>query len=239
MQIPFMTPEISDRFSAQAMCSSDLFTNKTLVLFAHEFGNLRMELESSATCDVHMERSYLIDFSKDLITWVKNAGYSLVDINLYPKPSDLPLPRKFHFEDVSKEVLVYLWDNYIQLSGAQKIIILGHGPGCRPLVDLVNHRATSVMRHVKAFIQVLGPQRMPTSPKDPDPRTWYHKCSLVIVPSTHPILSPNMRPRDLRRHGTIVPVDENRQIKLISRALPAIKQFVDEALAPLPLSNDL
>jgi len=107
-----------------------------------------MELESSATCDVHMERSYLvrfmssqggpclqsvkIDFSKDLITWVKNSGYSLVDVNLYPKPSDLPLPvmlwvhfrmavsyqantqRKLHLEDVSKEVLVYLWDNYIQ-----------------------------------------------------------------------------------------------------------------------------
>lgn len=54
MQIPFMTPEFEDRFSAQAMCrfdvqkpyqptittyapsSSDLFTNQILVVFAHE-----------------------------------------------------------------------------------------------------------------------------------------------------------------------------------------------------------
>lgn len=73
--------------------------------------------------------------------------------------------------------------------------MLGHGPGCRPLVELVNHRglkclvqlsawlidlitATSIMRHVKAFVQVVGPQRMPTSPKDLDPRTWYHKVSI-------------------------------------------------------------
>jgi histone deacetylase 6 len=90
-----MTPEFEDRFSTQAMCrfdgrkssrrteltdarsSSDLFTNKTLVLFAHELyvillssnkhsrslllsGNLRLELESSALCDVHMEKSYLV-----------------------------------------------------------------------------------------------------------------------------------------------------------------------------------
>lgn len=34
------------------------------------------------------------------------------------------------------------------------------------------------------------------------------------------------------------PPDESRQIKLISRALPAIKQFVDEALVPLPRAND-
>jgi len=103
-------------------------------------------------------------------------------------------------------------------------------------VDLVNQRSTWVMRSVKAFIQVLGPQRMPTSPKDAEARAWYHKCSLVIVPPTHPILGPNMRPRDLRRHGTIVPIDESRQVKLISRALPAIQEFVDKALSS-PRSN--
>lgn len=66
-----------------------------------------MELESSATCDVELERSYLaclifilvhapplilisvpqIDFSKGLIEWVKADGYSLLDANLFPKPA--------------------------------------------------------------------------------------------------------------------------------------------------------
>lgn len=44
------------------------------------------------------------------------------------------------------------------------------------------HLGTTVMRSVKAFIQVLGPQRMPTSPDDADARAWYHK---VLSLSTH------------------------------------------------------
>ena len=40
------------------------------------------------------------------------------------------------------------------------------------------HLGTSVRRSVKAFIQVLGPQRMPTSPKDPETREWYQKVSV-------------------------------------------------------------
>jgi hypothetical protein len=56
----------------------DIFERETLVLFAHELsviilyilcfddeqlrssGNLRLELQSSTTCDVHLERSYLV-----------------------------------------------------------------------------------------------------------------------------------------------------------------------------------
>jgi len=237
MQIPMMTPELDERFSSQVMCSSNLFESKTLVVFIHEFGNLRLELESSATCDVQLERSYLIDFSKELVAWVNRDGYSLLDANLYPKPSDTPLPRNKSMEEIGRDLVIYLWDNYIQLSNAEKIILIGHGPGCRPLVELVNRRAGSVTRSVKAFIQVLGLQRMPTFPSGDDARPWYQKCSLVIVPSTHPLLGPIVKPRDLRRHGIIVPIDESRQIRLISRALPAIKEFVDEALSASPLAN--
>jgi hypothetical protein len=73
-------------------------------------GNLRVELASSVNCDVQLERSYLvriprlylsayyglitvqIDFSKELVNWVKTEGYSLLDVNLFPKPSDQPFP---------------------------------------------------------------------------------------------------------------------------------------------------
>jgi hypothetical protein len=34
----------------------------------------------------------------------------------------------------------------VRLSGAENIIILGHGPGCRPLVDLVNQRGEEVIK---------------------------------------------------------------------------------------------
>ncbi|KAF9475778.1 histone deacetylase complex protein [Pholiota conissans] len=238
MQVPMMTPELEDRFSSQIMCTPDIFDNKTLVVFVHEFGNLRLELESSATCDANLERSYLIDFSKQLVSWIKEEGYSLLDANLYPKPAKIIPVRHKTIEDMAKDVLTYLWDNYIQLSNAQRIVFIGHGPGCKPLVDLVNHRTVSVIKVVKVFIQVLGLQKMPSCPQDTeDARAWYQKCSLVIVPSTHPIVGPIVKPRDIRRHGTIIPISETRQIKLIVRGIPAIKDFVKEQLSNYPLSN--
>ncbi|KAF4621405.1 hypothetical protein D9613_000736 [Agrocybe pediades] len=243
MQVPMMTPEQDARFSAQVMCTSDIFENKTLVVFVHEFGNLRLELESSLTCDAHLERSYMLDVSKQLVGWVKSEGYALLDANLFPKPTNItPLPtRNKHVEDVGKDLMTYIWDNYIQLSNAEHIIFIGHGPGCKPLIDLASRRASSVVRTVKAVIQVLGLQKLPSVPSDVDDA---HKifnivlqCSLVIVPSTHPIMSPAMKPKDIRRHGTIIPIHEKRQLKLIMQAMPAIKEFVKEMLAGEPLAN--
>jgi histone deacetylase 6 len=238
MQVPMMTPELEGRFSSQVMCTPDIFENKTLVVFVHEFGNLRLELESSATCDVQLERSYLIDFSKELVAWVRKEGYALLDANLYPKPSTTIQLRHKSFEDVGRDIMTYLWDNYIQLSSAQSVVLIGHGPGCRPLIDLVNRRAMTVTKFVKAFIQVIGLQKMPSFPADlEDARVWYQNCSLVIVPSAHPMMSPLVKPKDIRRHGTILPIEETRQIKLIAQGLPAIKQFVNEELSKSPLSN--
>jgi len=238
MQVPMLNPELEERFSSQVMCTSDMLENKTLVVFVHEFGNLRLELESSATCDVHLERSYLIDLSKELITWVKSEGFSLLDANLFPKPTDVPLARGKTMEDVGRDVLIYLWDNYVQLSSAQRIILIGHGPGCKPLIDLVNRRVTSVTKSVKAIVQVTGPQKSPSFPSDiEDARSWYERCSLVVIPSTHPMNGPVMKPKDIRRHGTIIPIDAARQILVISHGLPGIKQFVKEKLSTSPLSN--
>lgn len=37
-----------------------------------------------------------IDFSKELIAWVKNEGFSLLDANLFPKPAVVPLTVSSH-----------------------------------------------------------------------------------------------------------------------------------------------
>jgi hypothetical protein len=60
---------------------------------------------------------------------VRKEGYALLDANLYPKPSTtIQLVGDFHvlntsphifqrhksIEDVGKDIMTYLWDNYIQ-----------------------------------------------------------------------------------------------------------------------------
>ena len=81
-------------------------------------------------------RPLQIDVSKQVIDRTTAAGYSLLDVNLFPKPAtsakhkvrighrDARRPAVDSYthqsryrevkEDWSKEVMVYLWDNYIQ-----------------------------------------------------------------------------------------------------------------------------
>ncbi|KAG5353769.1 hypothetical protein C0989_002552 [Termitomyces sp. Mn162] len=230
MQIPLLTPDLERRFSTQISCTSDLFENNTMVVFLHEFGNLRIQLQSSATLNVEMERSYLLDFSKELLTWVKREGFSLLDANLFPKPAPNSSRTKAS-EDFGRDILLYLWDNYVQLSGARNVILIGHGPGSRPIMDLLERRTTTVLKSVKAVIQIIGHSTVPAVPKYIDDLAeWYRKNSFVVLPSTHRVLTPTLKPKDLRRHGELIPIDESQVVKLIHRALPGIAEFVNQQL---------
>lgn len=78
---------------------------------------------------------FQLDFSKQLIGWVKEEGYALLDVNLYPKPfvdtskvcwtlkssispqASIIVPlyqRPKSLADLGSEVVTYLWDNYVQ-----------------------------------------------------------------------------------------------------------------------------
>ncbi|KAF9268927.1 histone deacetylase complex protein [Marasmius fiardii PR-910] len=233
MTVPLLGEELNRKLSSQIMCTHDLFENNTMVVFAHEFGNLRTELASAATCDVNLERSYLLDFSKELITWVKSEGYSLLDINLFPKPTPAVAvsKRSKSAPDIGKQVATYIWDNYIQLSSAQRVILIGHGPGGQAIMDLLDNRTMSVMNTVRAVIQVVGHTKVPIVPKYSDElRVWYNKHSYVVLPSRHRVLGPETKPKDLKRHGHLCPIDESQPIKMIMRALPGICEYVKTAL---------
>ncbi|KAJ7647266.1 histone deacetylase complex protein [Roridomyces roridus] len=231
MQVPLMG-DSEHRFSAQIMCTPDIFQKDTLVLLVHEFGNLRADMASSVSCDVQVERSYLIDSSKQLVAWVRAEGYSLLDVNLYPKPSDESYgQRPKSLGELRKDAMIYLWDNYVQLSNATTIVLVGHGPACSYLMDLIDMRATSVVKSVKAVVQVIGHSSL----RPPKPvfelREWYRSASFVALPFNHPIWSPEVRSKELKRHGTMQRIDEERSVKLMIKALPAIKAFVKAQLS--------
>ncbi|KAF8210352.1 hypothetical protein K438DRAFT_1959631 [Mycena galopus ATCC 62051] len=230
MQVPLVGPELEHRFSAQVMCTSDIFQKDTLVFLIHEFGNLRVELASSVNCDVQLERSYLIDVSKELVNWVKTEGYSLLDVNLFPKPTDQPFPRPKAINELRKDLVSYLWDNYVQLCNATNIILVGHGPGCQYLMDLIDMRATSVMKSVKAVVQVVGHSPIRPPKNALDLREWYRNKSFVALPVNHSLWSPDTRAKDIKKHGNLQKIDEEQSVKLIIKALPAIKAFVKSQL---------
>ncbi|KAI0040244.1 histone deacetylase complex protein [Auriscalpium vulgare] len=226
LEVPVMLyPDMEDMFSSQVMCSDDFYGEKPLVIFAHEFGNIRVEIADNINCDLHLEHSYLVDASKQIIQWVKQEGYALLDINVFPKPPRLaPDPTKTS-EDYAGELIVYLWDNYVTLSPyPRKVVLVGHGPGVQAINRLLHERMLGVMNRASVIVQVVGFARIPMVPKgDPELTVWYREHSLVIVPTGHSTVRDS---KQLKRHGRITPIDEEKPVKLLMRAMPIIKTHV-------------
>ena len=81
-----------------------------------------------------------------------------------------------------------------RLSDARRIILIGHGPGCAPVMSLIQQRgeyplslscicalghissaASSVMKTVCGVVQVVGLHTIPATPRDmAELRTWYY-----------------------------------------------------------------
>ncbi|KAF4563367.1 Histone deacetylase hda1 [Pleurotus pulmonarius] len=238
LAVPF-PPPLEARFSQQVSVSNDVMTNDTLVCFIHQSGNIRAELDASARCDLEVEKSYLIDYSKQLIDWAHDEKFSILDINSFPKPVVEPTAngRPKGQEGSARELITYLWDNFVSISNARRIVVISHGPGSQLLMELINERSTTVMRTVKAVVQIVGLSRSPAVPKYADDvRSWYTKHSLVVLPSSHAIVDARSK-KVFSKHGSITTFDETQPAKLMIRAFPTIKDFVREALQRSPLNN--
>ncbi|KAI0766556.1 histone deacetylase complex protein [Irpex lacteus] len=229
LTVPFVSQHLEDRFSSQVACTPDVMENETLIVFIHEFGNLRAELGSALTCDLELEHSYLVDYSKKMIDWITRQKYALLDVNVYPKPFQTSASRhKTPKSDFSGELMVYLWDNYIQLTDARKIVLIGHGPGTQALMHLLNNRAVGLMRSVKGVIQVVGDWNVPATPADnPDVRSWYWKHSVVFLPRGHRLFA---NPKPLKKHGKLHDTDEPKPIKLLLKAFDRITIYIPQML---------
>ncbi|TCD63038.1 Histone deacetylase hda1 [Steccherinum ochraceum] len=225
LTVPFPSTEMEAKYSSQIACTADVMENQTLIVFVHELGNIRTELDGMATCDLNLEHSYLIDFSKTLIGWIRSTKHALLDVNVHSKPSTGRNAKNV------PDIMTYLWDNYIQLTEARRVVLIGHGPGCEAIMRLMESRSVGVMKAVKAVVQVVGLQtNVPATSRDaPALRDWYFNHSFVILPQNHRYFS-DIRP--VKRHGQVAKLEETRAIKLIQAAFPIVTTFIQRMLSP-------
>ncbi|KAJ9109725.1 hypothetical protein QFC19_001955 [Naganishia cerealis] len=85
------------------------------------------------------------------------------------------------------QLLKYIWDNYVQLTEAQNVILIGHGSGCQALMCLINERPVEDL--VKMVIQIAGMNTLvkPDTRQD-DKIVWFREHSKLYVPQNHPVM---------------------------------------------------
>lgn len=62
-EIPLASEELNDAFASQVICTEGIFnpdSSDVLVVFAHDFGNLRVETDGVTTTDINLSKSYLV-----------------------------------------------------------------------------------------------------------------------------------------------------------------------------------
>ncbi|KAL7419556.1 Histone deacetylase hda1 [Cryptotrichosporon argae] len=239
-QIPLASEELEEAFGGQVICNEDVYSageSSTLVVFVHDFGNLRVETDGVSTTDIHMTNSYLLDTSDTIVQWVLGNGYNLIDVNILkqiPTRFASTGPKQIIKEGPKAEgqLIRYLWDNYIELSEAENVVLIGHGTACNVVMDLVNNR--EVERKVKAVVQVAGLHSIVRiSPTNDSRRAWFRQNNQIYVPQEHILLDDETVKRRLGGH--VMTSDKSRVVDVLQDVLPQIKEFVASRVpAPKP-----
>ncbi|ORY22508.1 hypothetical protein BCR39DRAFT_551487 [Naematelia encephala] len=240
-QIPLANPDLEAAFAGQVICNEGVYETGergVLVVFVHDFGNLRVETDGVSTTNVSLANSYLLDTSDAVVRWVKDSGFNIVDVNILqsiPTRYNTPGPRMIVNRGPEKEgqLLRYLWDNYIELSEAENVVLIGHGTGCGAIMELINHR--EVQFKVKAVVQVAGIHTLvKIDPHNETRRNWFRQSNRIYVPSSHPVLDDEKVQR--RLGGQIFTSERAKVVDVLNDVLPQIQSFVASKVGPIPES---
>ncbi|WVQ79099.1 hypothetical protein IAT38_001193 [Cryptococcus sp. DSM 104549] len=242
-QIPLASEELEELFGGQVICNEGVYekgSTGVLVVFVHDFGNLRVETDGVLTTNVHMTNSYLLDTSDSIVSWVSDMGYNLIDVNMLQQlPTRAPTvgPKMVQkvAPDIEGRMIRYIWDNYIELSACDKIILIGHGTGCRAIMDLINKR--DVECKVKAVVQVAGLHTLVQPDKiNPQRVKWFKQCNRIYVPNSHVILGDE---KVQRRFGNDVfhTSEKAKVVDVLNDVLPEVKSFIDDKIVAARLQE--
>lgn len=118
--VPLANVELAELFSNQVLVSQGTWPSKTdtLVIFAHDFGNLRVETDGVTSTDVSMAKSYLINTSDIVVDWVKEKGWKIIDVNVLRnlRTAFQQGPRMVSNsgDRLDGQLMRYLWDNFVE-----------------------------------------------------------------------------------------------------------------------------
>ncbi|WFD30165.1 histone deacetylase [Malassezia sp. CBS 17886] len=177
----------------QALSSSSVLASdtNTVVVYVHDERPLLVDAAHGADALCTTDDSALV------ADWASRAGYALVDVAAETMLPTRPLFRSendmSHMRALTSktrheltEPLLYVWDNFVTLSSAKRIVLIGHGTASGAVAFLVAHRP--VQERVCAIVQLVAFHSVPMMPKHPlELRSWYAARSLVLCARDHPL----------------------------------------------------
>ncbi|KAF8322196.1 hypothetical protein DL93DRAFT_2163034 [Clavulina sp. PMI_390] len=171
-------------------------------------------------------QTIVVDASSRVVELCNKNRWGLIDINVVAKPQRGNSKAE---AATMKQLLAYIWDNYVELSDARSVILLTQGAAIKGVQALISARM--VRKKINAIIQVAPLHEAIPKFKlgtEDDIKAWFKACSLLIAPDSHPAMK-ERRVID-KRYQTVRLLPEVRVTKLLSLAISTIEGFVRDHL---------
>ncbi|TVY27665.1 Histone deacetylase [Lachnellula hyalina] len=205
ISMPIMRKMLSKSFADQVLVTPRIQFAKKVILIVHDSPEIVAQADSLNN-SVEAHNAFMGDDLMPYIDWAIENGFGVVDVNIpqhVTSPQDeeayIPRPQEPAKEQQSKELLCYLWDNYLQLNDSASLTLMGVGDAYLGIKQLLISRdVKSRVPGVLSFVS--GSLRPVRSETDTYLSSWYKASSLIFVSSDHSCWNDEENARKVRKN---------------------------------------
>ncbi|CDK29439.1 unnamed protein product [Kuraishia capsulata CBS 1993] len=216
----------------QVICSSDVYTNQTLVISVHDPAQVWARRDPF-TGILDASSSVVVDSSLKMIEWAIKEKYAVIDVSI-PLSISGPSDDSYNNINASQDILLYIWDNYVSYFQATKVVFVGYGDAYNGVVHLCGHR--DVRNLVKASINFLDKSQLRAivSTIDESITDWFYKNSLVFTASKHSCWGEGeasataKRPR--KKYGRVLRADSDGMDNIVEERFEEATEFIADSI---------
>ncbi|KAG7926745.1 hypothetical protein KL925_003030 [Ogataea polymorpha] len=233
--LPILTEKLPHSSSLRdlVLCSPDVYETDKLVIVVHDSARVWARRDP-VTGTLDSASAVVVDQSLRFLDWALEQQYGVVDINV---PLSISGSEDAQYNNISsaQDVLLYLWDHYIQYFKVSKIAFVGVGDAYNGVVHLCGHR--DVRGLVKCSVNYLDRAtalRAIVSSIDESVVDWFYQNSLVFTAAKHPCWGDvekngsSKRPR--KKYGRVLRADVEGVDNIIEERLEEGCDFIQDSL---------
>ncbi|KFZ00118.1 hypothetical protein V500_01173 [Pseudogymnoascus sp. VKM F-4518 (FW-2643)] len=177
----------------QVLITSEFATAKKILVIIHDPPEI-LAIPDPIDYSVEPHNSWVNDGVMAYIDWAVNNGYAVIDVNMPMHIDDadanieeegfIERPTEIVHRERMKELMCFLWDNYLEIHESEHIVLMGVGDSYSAVRELlVNRESKHKVPLVVSFVS--GSLRPVRSETDANLAHWYKKHSRVYVAADH------------------------------------------------------
>ncbi|KAI9651066.1 Histone deacetylase hda1 [Ciborinia camelliae] len=228
--------QLARSFDNQVMVTPSIHSAKKILIIVHDPAEI-LASPDPITAQVASHNAYIVDPIPEFISWAIANQIGVMDINIPLNTDTIPSvtgsypsrPGILELEIQMKDLICYIWDNFIELYDSSNIIIMGVGDSYLGIKQLLTSRdCRPRVAGVLAFI--TGSLRPVKSETDPSLSSWYKSNSEIYVAGNHACWTDEENIRKVRkqRFGKVVRSEETGLVKMLRRHGLSAKEWMQE-----------